>query len=63
MAFVNRELKKQRQRRLRKRLLKSEFAPLQTLSFSFHLVQFLKCWKFVWELNSNRLYRSSGKEK
>ena len=65
MAFVNRELKQQRRRRrrLRKRHLKSEFAPLQTLSFSFHLVQFLKCWKFVWELNSNRLYRSSGKEK
>ena len=67
MAFVNRELKQQRRRRrrrrLRKRHLKSEFAPLQTLSFSFHLVQFLKCWKFVWELNSNRLYQSSGKEK
>ena len=66
MAFVIRKLKQQRRRRqrrrLRKRHLKSEVVLLQTLSFSFHLVQFLKCWKFVWELDSNRLYRSSGKK-
>ena len=29
----------------------------------FHLVQFAKCWQFFLELNSKRLYRSSGKEK
>ena len=29
----------------------------------FHLVQFTKCWQFFLELNSKRLYRSSGKEK
>ena len=36
-------LKQQRQRRLRKCLLKSEIALLQTLSHLFHLVQFVKC--------------------
>ena len=58
-----RELKQQRRRRLRKRHLKSEFALLQTLSILFQLVQFVKCWHFFLELNSKRLYRSSGKEK
>ena len=29
----------------------------------FQLVQFAKCWQFFLELNSKRLYRSSGKEK
>ena len=29
----------------------------------FHLVQFVKCWQFFLELNSKRLYQSSGKEK
>ena len=33
---------------------------LQTLSRLFHLVQFVKCWQFLWR---KRLYRSSGKEK
>ena len=37
-------LSRQRQRRLRKRQLKSEFALLQTLSRLFHLVCFVKCW-------------------
>ena len=60
---VNRELKQQRRRRLRKRHLKSEFAPLQTLSRLFHLVYFVKCWQMFLELNSKRLYQSSGKEK
>ena len=59
----NRELKQQRQRRLQKRHLKSEFAPLQTLSCLFHLVYFVKCWQMFLELNSKRLYQSSGKEK
>ena len=42
--------------------LKSEIALLPTLSRSFHLVQFFKCWQFFLKLNSERLYRSSGKE-
>ena len=42
-----RELKQQRRRLLRKRLLKSEFALLQTLSRLFHLVQVIKYWKKV----------------
>ena len=29
----------------------------------FHLVQFVKCWQIFPELNSKRLYQSSGKEK
>ena len=53
----------QRRRQPRKRHLKSEFALLQTLSHIFHLVQFIKCWQIFLELNSKRLYRSSGKEK
>ena len=58
-----RELKQRRRRRLRKRHLKSEFAPLQTLSRLFHLVYFVKCWQMFLELNSKGLYQSSGKEK
>ena len=58
-----RELKQQRQRRLQKRHLKSELAPLQTLSRLFHLVYFVKCWQMFLELNSKGLYQSSGKEK
>ena len=57
------ELKQQRRRRLRKRHLKSEFTLPQTLSRLFQLVQFVKCWQFFLELNSKRLYQSSGKEK
>ena len=60
---LNKELKQHRRRRLRKRLLKSEVALLQTLSHLFHVVQSVKCWHFFLELNSKRLYRSSGKEK
>ena len=59
----NRELKQQRRRRLQKRHLKSEFAPLQTLSRLFHLVYFVKCWQVFLVLNSKGLYQSSGKEK
>ena len=59
----NRVLKQQRRRRLRKRQLKSEFAPLQTLSRLFHFVYFVKCWQMFLELNSKGLYQSSGKEK
>ena len=58
-----RELKQQRQRRLRERHLKCEFALLQTLSRLFHLVYFVKCWQMFLELNSKGLYQSSGKEK
>ena len=60
---LNKELKQHRRRRLRKRLLKSEVALLQTLSHLFHVVQSVKCWHFFLELNSKRLYRNSGKEK
>ena len=56
-------LKQQRRRRLRKRQLKDEFRPLQTLSRLFRLVQFVKCWQIFLELNFKRLYRSSEKEK
>ena len=59
----NRELKQQRRWRLQKRHLKSEFAPLQTLSRLFHLLYFVKCWQMFLELNSKGLYQSSGKEK
>ena len=58
-----RELKQQLRRRLLKRHLKSEVAPLQTLSRLFHLVYFVKCWQMFLELNSKGLYQSSGKEK
>ena len=62
---TNRELQQQLRRRLHKRHLKSEFAPLQTLSrlFHIHLVYFVKCWQMFLELNSKGLYQSSGKEK
>ena len=46
LYHVNKEREQERQRRLRKRHLKSEVALLQTLSRLFHLVQFVKCWKF-----------------
>ena len=58
-----RELKQQRRRRLQKRHLKSELAPIQTLSRLFHPVYFVKCWQMFLELNSKGLYQSSGKEK
>ena len=40
-----------------------KFPLLQTLSHLLQLVQFFKCWKSFLELNSKRLYQSSGKEK
>ena len=36
---------------------------LQTLSRLLHLVQFVKFWQVLLELNFKRLYRSLGKEK
>ena len=49
---------------IRKRhFLNSEFALLQPSSRLFHLIQFVKCWLFFLELNSQRLYRRSRKEK
>ena len=60
---VNRELKQQRGRRLRKRHLKSKFALPQTLSSLLHLVYFVKYWQMFLEFNSKGLYQSSGKEK
>ena len=38
-------------------------AASRTLSRLFYLCQFVKCWQFFLELNSEKLYRSSGKEK
>ena len=61
--FNIRELKQQRRRRLRKRQLKSEVALPQTFSRLFHQVSFVKCWQMFLDLNSERLYQSSGKEK
>ena len=61
--MYNSEFNQQRRRRLRKRPgLISEVALHQTLSRLFHLVPFVKCWQFSRELNSKRLYLSSGKE-
>ena len=57
------DLKQQRRRQLRRPHLKSEVALLQTLSRLFHVVQFVKCWHFFLQINSKRLYQSSGKEK
>ena len=62
-AEHNGELKQQRRQRLRKDHLKNEFALLETLLHLFQLVQFIKCWQIFLELNSKRLYQSSGKEK
>ena len=61
-CFFSRELKQLRRRRLRKRHLKSELALLETLSRLFHLIKFVKWWQNFLELNSKRLYQSSGKE-
>ena len=55
-----RELKQQRRRRLRKRHLKS--VKNSTLSQWFQAVQFVKCRQLFLELNSKRLFQSSGKE-
>ena len=52
-----RELKQQQRRWLRKRRLKSEFVPLQTLSRLFHLVQFVKCWPIVCDIQKQTLTR------
>ena len=62
-SFYIRKLKQQRRRRPRKRLLKSKFALLQTLSHLFHLPQFVKCRQIFLELNSERLSESSEKRK
>ena len=58
-----REFKQQHRRQLWKHHLKSEFGLPQTLLRLFRLVQFVKCWRIVLELNSKGLYESSGKEK
>ena len=63
LLSINRELKQQRRRRLRKRPLKSGFALLQTVSRLFLLVQFVKCWQTILELNSKRLYQGWRKIK
>ena len=62
---VNRELKQQRRRRLRKRHLKSEFVLLQTLSRLFHLVYFVKILAnpFLSWILEDCMYQSSGNEK
>ena len=62
--MYKREFNQQRRRRLRKRPgLITEVALHKTLSRLLHLVPFVKCWQFSLELNSKRLYLSSGKEK
>ena len=58
-----REFKQRRRLWLRKGHLKSEFALPQTLSRSFHLVQFVRGWAIFLEFNSKGLYQSSEKEK
>ena len=61
-----RELKRRRQRRLRKCHLKSEFAVLQLELYRAYSISFnssLNCWQILLELNSKGLYQSSGKEK
>ena len=52
-----RELKQQQRRWLRKRHVKSEFVPFQTLSRLFHLVQFVKCWPIVCDIQKQTLTR------
>ena len=59
-SFI-REFKQQRRRRLRKRHFKS--VKNSTLSHWFQIVQFVKCRQIFLELNSKRLFQSSGKEK
>ena len=55
--LVNRELKQQRRRRLRKRQLRrSVFPLLKTLSRLFHLVLFIRCRPIFLKLNSKGLY-------
>ena len=55
--------KQERLRWLQKRHLESEFAPFQTLSGLFRLVQFVKYWRIFLELNSIGLQRRSRIEK
>ena len=60
-TLKNRELKQQRQQRLRKRYLKMKsrcFKVYRPYSISFI---FVKCWQFFLELNFKRLYQCSGK--
>ena len=47
----------------KKKIYILKFTLVQTLSHLLQLVQFFKCWKSFRELNSKRLYQSSGKEK
>ena len=58
-------LKQQRQRRLRKRYLKSEFALIQTLSRLFHLFLVAKCWQFFggWILKDSSIKDQKTKKK
>ena len=56
LPLVDRELKQQPRRRLRKHQIKSVFALLKTLSPLFHLVLFIRCWRIFLELNSKGLY-------
>ena len=51
-----------RRRRLQKRNLKRELAPLQILLRLFHRVKFDKCWRTQLQWNAEGPYRSSGKE-
>ena len=59
---INRKPKQRRRRRLQKRNLKREFAPLQIFLRLFHRVKFDKCWRTQLEWNAKGPYGSSGKE-
>ena len=61
IVVLYRKLKQQRRQRYEN--VTSKCKLLQTLSRVFHLAHFVKCWQFFLELNSKRLYRSSGKQK
>ena len=60
---INRELKQQRRRRLRKRQLQSVFALFLNSLRLFHLPQFVKCWRFFLALTFRELYKSSGQKR
>ena len=62
---INRELKQQRRRRLRKRqfFLQSVFTLFLNSLGLFNLPQFVKCWRYFLELNFRGLYKSSGQKR
>ena len=59
----SKEFKIPRQRRPRKRRLKSEFAFFHSLSWLLQLIYFVKCKRTLFEPNSKELYSSSDRER